>query len=83
MTIVRSVAVPDLLTREAYGTLNGTIAMACNLAKALSPAAAAALWSLTGGYGVVLWVVFAGACLSAAAFWLATLLRPHPFTPGS
>jgi sugar phosphate permease len=74
MTIVRSVSVPDLLTRHAYGTLNGTIAMAANLTKAVAPLAAAGIWSLSGGYDAVLWAVFVSASLSALAFWLATIL---------
>src|SRR5262249_47843791 len=43
MTILRGVAVPELLTREAYGAINGALALPSTLAKALAPAAAAML----------------------------------------
>lgn len=37
MTIVRGLAVPEMLTREAYGALNGVLALPGTVAKALAP----------------------------------------------
>lgn len=74
MTVVRSTSVPDLLTRDAYATLNGALAAPAMLLRALAPLAAAALWAASGGYDTVLWACLAGAMLAAIAFWLATLL---------
>jgi MFS family permease len=78
MTIVRSTAIPDLLTREAYGTLNGAIAVPAMVMKALAPLAAAWLWAVAGGYDAVLWACLAAAAVCVAAFWLATLLPARP-----
>lgn len=43
MTIVRGTVIPELLGREHYGAKGGAIAFPSNMAKALGPAAAAAL----------------------------------------
>lgn len=79
MTIVRGVAVPELLTREAYGRLNGLIAVPQTVAKAVAPVAAAALWSLDDSYGPVLLAAVGAAVLVAGAFWAASAasLRLH------
>lgn len=79
MTIVRGVAVPELLTREAYGRLNGLIAVPQTVAKAVAPVAAAALWSLDDSYGPVLLAAAGAAVLVAGAFWAASAasLRLH------
>ena len=41
MTIVRGMAVPEMLTREAYGAINGALAAPGMLARALAPVGAA------------------------------------------
>lgn len=71
MTIVRGTAVPDLLWREGYGAINGALTLPSNLAKALAPSVAALIWSATSDYRQVLWVIVAGALVSAAGFWFA------------
>lgn len=71
MTIVRGTAVSDLIGREGYGAINGTLALPNNFAMAAAPFAVATLWAAWGGYQPVLWVIFAASCLSALAFWLA------------
>src|SRR6202034_250205 len=53
MTILRGVAVPELLTREAYGAINGAMAVPTTIARALSPLAGALLWGATGSYAAV------------------------------
>jgi predicted MFS family arabinose efflux permease len=71
MTILRGVSVPEMLTREAYGAINGALAVPSTIARAISPLAAALLWSATGTYDAVLIVALAGFGCSAAAFWFA------------
>lgn len=78
MTIVRGVAVPELLSREAYGALNGMISVPQTVAKAVAPVAAAALWSLSGGYGPVLAVIVGAAVLVAVFFSAASVIGRQP-----
>ena len=58
MTIVRGLAVPEMLTREAYGALNGVLALPGTIAKAFAPLGAALLWAIGGSYDMVLAVCF-------------------------
>jgi len=69
MTIVRGIVIPEMVSREAYGAINGALAVPMTIAKAIAPLAAAALWSATGNYGMVMVAVFAMSCLMALAFW--------------
>lgn len=73
MTIVRGLAVPEMLTRQAYGTVNGVIALPATFAKAAAPLAAAALWASAGSYQALLAVALAGFLAAAAGFWFAAL----------
>lgn len=78
MTIVRGLAVPDMLSRHAYGAINGALLGPMHVAQALAPLGAAWLWAAGGGYDAVLVAIFAGACALAAGFWAAALLgRPR------
>src|SRR5499427_9412793 len=45
MTIVRGIAVSDLLGRTHYGAINGALTVPTTVAKAVAPVAAAAIWS--------------------------------------
>lgn len=74
MTIVRGMAVPEMLTREAYGAVNGAISAPMHVVQAFAPFAAAWLWAASGGYDAVLGAVFVGAVILAAAFWVAAFL---------
>jgi predicted MFS family arabinose efflux permease len=74
MTIVRGLAVPEMLSREAYGAINGALSAPMHLIQAMSPLAAAWLWSASGGYDAVLVAVLCGACVLAGAFWIAAAL---------
>jgi MFS family permease len=71
LTIVRGTAVPDLMGREGYGAINGALAFPANIARAVAPFGAAVIWGLAGGYGAVLWSIFASAALGALGFWYA------------
>jgi predicted MFS family arabinose efflux permease len=75
MTIVRGIAVPELLTREAYGAINGALAAPGIVARALAPAAAALLWSTAKSYDAVLVAAVIGSALAAASFWFALVVR--------
>jgi predicted MFS family arabinose efflux permease len=74
MTIVRGLAVPEMLTREAYGAINGAINAPMHVMQAIMPFAAAWLWAASGGYDMVLVAIAATAVLLALAFWTASLL---------
>jgi len=68
ITIVRGTAVPEMMWREGYGAINGALTLPGNIAKALAPFGAAALWSVTGGYDAVLWAIFGSAAVAALVF---------------
>lgn len=70
-TIVRGLVVPEMLSRRAYGAINGLLTFPSTLARALAPLAAALLWSSTMSYGVVVWSIAACAGLLTLSFWLA------------
>jgi MFS family permease len=74
VTIVRAVAVAELFGEAGFGTINGIIAVPVNVARALAPATAAALWAATGGYGPVLWVLSAVSLVSLLAYVLGVLV---------
>ncbi|MBB6520618.1 MFS transporter [Pseudoteredinibacter isoporae] len=77
MTIVKGVAVPELLTREAYGAINGAMNIPVKLIKAFSPWIAAVIWHVGGGYHTVLvFLAFLG-LISAISFILATKVKRY------
>jgi len=78
MTIVRGLAVPELLSRESYGTLNGMLATPAVIAKAVAPVAAAWIWSIGNNYALVVDVITGASLLVLASFAAATLLRTLP-----
>jgi predicted MFS family arabinose efflux permease len=71
LTIVRGIAVPEMLTREAYGAINSLLAIPGTIAKAVAPLGIALLWATTGSYDVVLLAVLASSTLVVAGFWFA------------
>lgn len=74
ITIVRGLAVPEMVSGEAYGSINGVLVAPMNLMQAASPLGAAWLWSLTGGYDAVLIAVGIGALALCIGFWIAAAL---------
>ncbi|MBB3770812.1 MFS family permease [Angulomicrobium tetraedrale] len=77
ITIVRGLIVPELLTRRAYGAVNGALAFPALIARAAAPAGLAVLWTATGGYDAVLVAIIAASLVVAAGFWTATAIgRP-------
>jgi hypothetical protein len=74
MTIVRGLVVPEMLTRDAYGAINGAVAVPTIVAKAAAPFGAALLWDRSGSYGPVLIALLAGSLLLVIAFWVSAFL---------
>ena len=75
-TIVRGTVVPELLSRDGYGAINGALSFPATIARALAPLAAAAIWTAAGGYDAVLWVGLATAGVAALGFWFALTRQP-------
>ena len=71
MTIVRGIAVSDLIGRTHYGAMNGALTVPTNVAKALAPFVAAALWSAMGDPSLMLWAILGSALLGTVGFVLA------------
>lgn len=74
LTIVRGLAVPEMLTTQDYGAINGAMNTPATIAKAAAPLGAAALWSLTQSYAIVLIAIIAGSLVLTFGFWFAAWL---------
>ena len=77
MTIVRGLAIPEMVSPHAYGALNGILAMPTIIAKALAPLLAAWLWSLQSNYTLPMLAIVIGSLVMAMAFWWAASMRPE------
>jgi len=75
MTIVRGVAVHEMLTRDAYGAINGAMAVPSVAARAAAPVAVAAFWDYSGSYDAFLVLVVVGSLCVVAGFWYAASRR--------
>ncbi|MBX3580884.1 MAG: MFS transporter [Rhizobiaceae bacterium] len=71
ITIVRGIAVPEMVTRDGYGAVNGSLVAPMNITTALAPLGAALLWEAPGDYGEVLAAIFVGSLTLCAGFWFA------------
>ncbi|WP_447989082.1 MFS transporter [Achromobacter spanius] len=77
-TIVRGMVVPEMLSRHAYGAINGLLTVPMTFARAAAPVGAAALWAVGSSYDTVLAAIVAVAVVLAAGFWLAAWIsRPR------
>lgn len=74
VTIVRGLSVPEMLTREAYGAVNGAMSAPSTVSRALAPLAGAMIWSMSGSYDAVLFSIVIMTVVVAAGFWLAAYL---------
>jgi hypothetical protein len=74
MTIVRAVSVAEFLGRTGYGSIQGAMALPIMIGEAAAPFLAAAIWTLAGSYGPVVWVLVGVSAFSALAFGLAAAL---------
>jgi predicted MFS family arabinose efflux permease len=78
ITIVRGLAVPEMLSRNAYGAINGALIAPSHFVQALAPLAAASIWAATSGYLTVLYALIGVTLLCALSFWTAALLGRRP-----
>ena len=76
ITIVRGLMVPEMISRDAYGAINGALVAPMNVTLAIAPLAAAWIWSMTGDYNAVLFAIGIGAVVLCAGFWTAAALSP-------
>lgn len=74
LTIVRGMAVPELLTAAHYGAINGLLAGPSTLVKATAPVALALLWEHFGSQAAAMTALVACALVMAGAFWAAARL---------
>jgi|LauGreSBDMM110SN_4_FD.fasta_scaffold01011_4 predicted MFS family arabinose efflux permease len=78
-TIVRAQVVPEMLSKHAYGALNGLITIPTIVARAVGPVLAAWLWAIDQSYDIVLIAQVGAAVLLAVLFWAANITsRLHP-----
>jgi hypothetical protein len=77
MTIVRGVAIPEMISKEAYGAINGALVVPMTISRALAPLAAAVLWSATGNYAGTMLAVVGLSIVMALTFWGAALTSTH------
>lgn len=75
LTIMRGIAVPELIGRQAYGTINGALIGPANLAKAAAPLCFAAGWA-AAGQTAALWMLFVVAMIGVAGCLLAVSAKP-------
>ena len=74
MTIVRGLVVPEMVTRQAYGAINGALNVPAMIARASAPFGAALLWAASGSYLSVLFAMLGVSLLFVLAFWASALL---------
>ncbi|WP_343661499.1 MFS transporter [Ralstonia sp.] len=67
-TMVRAIAMPELVSRNQYATLNGLMMTPVLLAQASAPWLGALLWRASGGYAAVEWAMVTAALVALAAF---------------
>nr|WP_311527661.1 MFS transporter [uncultured Ralstonia sp.] len=67
-TMVRAIAMPELVSRTQYATLNGLMMTPVLLAQASAPWLGALLWRASDGYAAVEWAMVAAALIALAAF---------------
>lgn len=77
MTIVKGIAIPELLTKDAYGAINGAMNIPVKLVKAFSPSIAAAVWYVNSDYNSVLILLAALGLVSAISFVFATKIESY------
>ena len=71
ITIVRALAVPELIGPEAYGALNGLLGLASSLALAVTPVVVSWVWLLSQSYSAPLILLSAVAVASLLSFIIA------------
>jgi hypothetical protein len=67
-----------MVSRKAYGAINGAITTPMRFVQALAPVAVAWLWTLGGSYDLAIAAILAATVLQAAGFWVAALMARRP-----
>jgi hypothetical protein len=75
MTIVRGIAVPEMITRDAYGALNGFLVAPGTAARAVGPVAGALAWAASGSYDLFLIAAIACSVLVGLSFAAAASFK--------
>lgn len=70
-TMLRAMAMPELISPHHYATLNGLMMTPVLLMQAAAPWLGALLWRAAGGYWLMLWVMLALALAALLAFGYA------------
>ena len=70
-TIVRGLVVPEMVSRHAYGAINGLLVLPMAVGRAIAPVAAAWLWAVQQSYHLVILAIAWSSVLLVALFWLA------------
>jgi len=79
ITIVRALAVPELIGPEAYGALNGLLGLVSALALAVTPVLISWIWLISQSYSAPLIVLSAVGLVSLLSFIMAVRQRsPGP-----
>jgi len=81
MTIVKGIAIPELLTREAYGVINGAMNIPIKLIKAAAPAIAAFVWVMTTSYDSVLILLGLTSLLAVLCFTVVKYISKFSKSP--
>ena len=71
ITIVRALAVPELIGPKAYGALNGLLGLASSLALAVTPVVVSWVWLISQSYSAPLMLLSAVALVSLLSFVVA------------
>lgn len=80
-TIVRSFMVPEMLSKHAYGALNGIITVCATTARAIMPLAAALIWETQKSYQPVILMIIGMSLMLSVTFWLAVWLSRPAVNP--
>ena len=75
----RGLAVPEMLSRQAYGAINGALITPSRMVEAVAPLGVAALWAASGGYDLYLMLAFAATLVMVGAFWTASFMARPKF----
>ncbi|MBX2819554.1 MAG: MFS transporter [Rhodothermaceae bacterium] len=74
MTIVSGMAVPELITKNAYGAINGAMNLPILSLKAFAPTIAALLWTVTQDYNVLMISLLVVSLITVVFFTTASLM---------
>ncbi len=74
-TMLRAMAMPELISRHHYATLNGLMMTPVLLMQAAAPWLGALLWRAAGGYWLMLWAMVALALAALVSFGYALRRR--------